>query len=274
MPQRLMAIVQLCLAFSLLLWHVMQPFMGEYFALRSQMLLYEYVMGSPTLLKLKPEQEGQLLKQREKFEQLPVKEMILSDYQQLEKYAKRPLMDKVEQGFRGLIQHVPPFEQAWIFFSIVISVMILKKSEGAKHAAWLLLLIVLAYAADNLISGRPRAIQPDERLFPTEEQIIQHYLSAPLSSSPQTQQEQLERGWNRYLIDHWVMNEGEQLDDAKYNFTVARLEALHGQPRSDWLHTYQIKSSLLTLLFYLLWNGLFALIVSRRTLPQPQSSLS
>ena len=45
-PQRLMAIAQLCIAFSLLLWYAMQPFMGEYFDLRSRMLLYEYAMGT------------------------------------------------------------------------------------------------------------------------------------------------------------------------------------------------------------------------------------
>ena len=49
--QRLMAIGQLCLVFSLMLWYMIQPFMGEYFALRSRMLLYEYVMGTSEILK-------------------------------------------------------------------------------------------------------------------------------------------------------------------------------------------------------------------------------
>ena len=43
--QRLMAIGQLCIAFSLMIWYLTQPFMGEYFALRSRMLYMNMYMG-------------------------------------------------------------------------------------------------------------------------------------------------------------------------------------------------------------------------------------
>ena len=125
MPQRLMAIAQLCIAFSLLLWYAMQPFMGEYFALRSRMLLYEYVMGkTPTS---DPEKREQLEQRAQKFEKLAEKELLLADYHQIQAYAQRPTLQKIAEGVQGLLLKLPPFEQAWIFFSIVISLLILLK---------------------------------------------------------------------------------------------------------------------------------------------------
>lgn len=266
-PQRLMAIAQLCIAFSLLLWYAMQPFMGEYFDLRSRMLLYEYAMGTSTLLKSKPGHEEKSQKQAIRFEKLPEKEMLTSDYQQLQDYAKRPVLQKIEEGFRGLIQQVPPFEQAWIFFSIVIPILLLLKREGAKQVAWLLPLLVIAYGVDNRMTGKKPAIQPDAHLFPSEEVIVTTYLDAPLGSNLQIQREQLETGWKRYLKEKWSSNlaadDNQRLEDAEYNFTIARLHTLHGQPRSEWLHSYHEKVGLLTLLIYLIWNSTFAWIVSR-----------
>ena len=50
------------------------------------------------------------------------------------------------------------------------------KREGAKSAAWILPLIVLAYAVDNQFTGKSPSSPPDYQLFPTEEKIVQHYL--------------------------------------------------------------------------------------------------
>ncbi len=154
--QRLMVILQLCLAFSLMLWYLIQPFMGEYFVLRSRMLLYEYVMGTSEILKGRPGQEDKLVRQSQRFEQLPEarRQMLEWDYQMIKNYAQRPAWQKIKDGLRILIQDIPPFEQAWIFFSIVIGILILLKIEGAKQAAWLLPLIVLAYMADNQLTGK------------------------------------------------------------------------------------------------------------------------
>ena len=156
-----------------------------------------------------------------------------------------------------MIQQVPPFEQAWIFFSIVIPILLLLKREGAKQAAWLLPLLVIAYGVDNHMTGKVPPVQPDAHLFPSEEVIVKTYLAAPMGSSPEIQREQLEKGWKRYLIEKWspdlAGDENQRLEDAEYNFTVARLHTLHGQPRSEWLLSYHEKAALLTLssLFYM-----------------------
>jgi hypothetical protein len=269
-PQRMMAIGQLCIAFSLLLWYAVQPFMGEYFTLRSRMLLYEYVMGTSDFLKTRSGHEEKLERQAGRFKQLPEEEkaVLHKDYQQLQEYAKRPIFRKILDGFRTLMLDIPPFEQAWIFFSITIAILLLLKVEGAQLATWLLPLIILVYTIDNQLTGKV-FYSPDSYLFPTEKKIIRDYLKEPLSASPMEQREQLEVGWKRYLIDQWstatsTSNEKNQrLEEAEFQFTLARLHLLHGQPRSEWLHTFHQKLGAFTLLFFLVWNILFAWAANR-----------
>ena len=277
-PQRLMAIGQLCIAFSLLLWYAVQPFMGEYFTLRSRMLLYEYVMGTSDSLKKEVGQEEKLQRQAKRFEQLTEnqKDLVIRDYQQLQEYAKRPTFQKVVDGVNTLIFAIPPFEQAWIFFSIMIAIFILLKVEGARLAAWLLPLIVIAYAFDNQLTGKVFS-SPDLKLFPTEENIVHNYLNEPLSPLLFKQKEQLEEGWRRYLIDQWSTHQQEsddqRLEEAEFQFTLARLHLLHAQPRSEWLNTFHEKLSLVSLLFFLGWNTLFAWIMGRQLMTHARTSL-
>lgn len=259
-PQRLLAILQLCLAFSLLLWYMTQPFMGEYFALRSRMLLYEYVMGTSDILRSRPGQEAKLERQAQRFQQLPESErfFIKKDYQKLQNYAQRPMLQKIGDGMRVLIRDIPLFEQAWLFFSILLAILILLKVEGAKQAAWLLPLIVLAYVVDNQLVGKPAIPSPDNPLFPTEEVIIHRYLSAPLASHPLEQKKQLEEGWHHYLVAQWPSEGVYALENAEFHFTIARLHLLHDQPRAEWLRPFHEKLGWPSLTFYLLWNVFFA----------------
>lgn len=265
-PQRLMAIGQLCLAFSLIIWYMAQPFMGEYFTLHSRMLLYEYAMGTSDVLKARPSQEGRWERQIERFKNLPENErqLVINDYQSLQNYAKRPITQKMGDGLRILLLRVPAFEQAWIFFSILIAILILLKREGAKQAAWLLPLLVMAYMLDNLSTGDSHTPPPDQFLFPSEHVIIEHYLSEPFASHPLEQKEQLEKGWQHYLIKNWSSNQEKSenmLEDAEFNFTLARLHALHTQSLAKLLGSFHKKLNPFLLLLYLLWNLLFACVM-------------
>lgn len=270
--QRLMAICQLCIAFSLMLWYLVQPFMGEYFSLRSRMLLYEYVMGSPELLKIKKDDSKTLERQAKRFKQLPEEErqLVIKDYQRLQNYGNRSIIQKIHDGIQTFIRDIPPFEQAWIFFSITIAILILLKVEGAKHAAWILPLIVLAYSIDNQFTGKSFAISPDIQLFPTEEKIVQEYLNEPLSPSFLDQKTQLEKGWHLYLISNWSTtqhaSEESALEEAEFQFTLARLKRLHTQPQSEWLNHFHEKQNPLLLFFFIGWNILFAsLMIDKST---------
>ncbi|MFI0434929.1 MAG: hypothetical protein ACH350_04270 [Parachlamydiaceae bacterium] len=266
--QRLMAIGQLCIAFSLLLWYMFQPFMGEYFTLRSRMLLYEYVMGTSDPVKKRNGEEKKMERFAARFEQLPDHEkmLILTDYHQIQVYAKRSMLKKIMDGIHVFLLDIPPFEQAWIFFSITITILILLKVEGAKQAAWLLPLITIAFAIDNQLTGQTVS-SPDLSLFPSENMLVSQYVDEPLSQSAPIQQKQLKKGWDRYLVEKWStekdQSENHQIEEAEFKFTLARLQLLSGQPKSEWMNVFYEKRHPLILMIFVAWNIVFALIVSR-----------
>lgn len=275
--QRLLAILQLCIAFSLICWYIAQPFMGEYFALRSRQLLYEYSMGTSEILKKDPNQSDKINRQKERFASLPQSEktMILEDYKTLQEYAGRSFWKKMQEGLNVLLFSIPPFELAWLVFSVAITILLLLKVEGARQAVWLLPCIVLAFAIDNRLTGHIPLSSPDLKLFPKEEIIIQNYLEAPLNGSILQQRDQLKRGWELYLVANWLpvsshATEWEQkVEEAEFAFTLARLHQLHGQPKTKWFTSFREQLSLLQLSLYLLWNLFFAWQMSR-----PFNSLS
>ena len=266
--QRIFAIIQLCLAFSLMLGYMAQPFMGEYFNLRSRMILYEYVMGKSNILNDQSPLDSQLGTQSKRFTQLALieQQQVKKDYQSLYQYANRPILKKIEDGLRILIQAIPPFEQAWMFFSIILAILILLRKEEVQQAIWILPLVVLAYTIDNQLTGKSVVSSPDVILFPTEEMIAEHYVKEPLAKNIFKQKEQLEKGWNLYLIEKWSSNLNKPftdlLEEGKFNFTLARLKLLQNQSPSNGLNLFHQKVNPLWLFIYFLWNSLFAWVVS------------
>ncbi len=95
--KRLWAIIHLCLVFSLILWYIVQPFMGEYFSLKSRLLLYEYVMGTSELLKSHSPQNEKFRRNAERFAALPKDQYLtlLNDYQVLHDYSTRSPLRKI-----------------------------------------------------------------------------------------------------------------------------------------------------------------------------------
>lgn len=265
-PQRLLAIIQLCLAFSLILWYAAQPFMGEYFALKSRMLMYEYIMGTSTLLKSE-EQQDKLKRNQERFLSLPSSERKLVDegYQYLYHYSTRPLTNKLMDGLKTLLIDIPSFELAWILFSIVIAILILLKIEGARLAAYLLPCITLAYGIDNQISGRFSATSPDMALIPTESHIRQNYVDEQ-SFQHTSEHSQLKKGWEKYLIANWSHSQEKEypLEDAEFNFTLARIQAL--TPLITGHPSFHEKSHPVLLCLYFIWNIFFAWQMHKKNL--------
>lgn len=237
--QRILTILQLCIAFSLVLWYAAQPFMGEYFTLKSHMLLYEFVTE----------------KNADLFNSIEERELISKDYQVIKDYSQRSPLKKMIDGIRVLMIQIPPFQLAWMVFTSIIGVLLLLGKPGARQAAWILPLIALAYAVDNRTTGKDAYQSPDSVLFPTEQVILQE----PLSKNIALQREQLQKGWENYLVANW----GSDLKSAEFNFTVARLVKLHHQPMASWLNSFHEKSSYWILLIYIMWNLYFAMAVSR-----------
>jgi hypothetical protein len=259
-PQRLGAILQLCIAFSLLLWYLFQPFMGEYFELRSRLLIYEYAMGTNELIAHRTEQAAALKEHKTRFAQLPKKEKewILSDYRHIQHYAQRPAWQKVKDGLWTVLFEIPPFEMAWIVFSITIAILLLLQIEGSRQAVWLIPLIAAAYIADNQLSSPPFYQSADLVLFPSEESLISQFIEKPIALNPLFQKAQLEKGWANYLAQSWSQT-GDALE-GEFNFTIARLGKLHNEPISKWARLHNQRVGLLSALLFLCWSLCFAWI--------------
>lgn len=262
-PQRLGAILQLCISFSLFLWYLFQPFMGEYFELRSRLLIYEYAMGTNELIAQRNEQAAALQEHKARFAQLPEneKEWILNDYRYIQQYAQRPAWQKVKDGIGTVLFEIPPFEMAWIVFSITIAILLLLQVEGSRQAVWLIPLIAAAYIADNHLSSPPFYQSPDHILFPSEEYLISQFVEDPLAANPLIQKEQLEKGWATYLAQNWSQT-GDALE-GEFNFTIARLGKLHNEPIYKWARLHNQRVGLLSALLFLFWSLYFAWISNR-----------
>lgn len=255
-PARVAAIIHLCLAFTLLLWITSQPFMGDLFAIKSELLLYDSVFDQPELIaKLPPDQHQDLVLGHEALK----KKMQLS------------FGEKFKSMLRLLLLYTPPLELAWLFFSLIIPVMLLMRIEGAAQACWILPVITLAYAVDNHMYAPSFQGHLDRDLFPTEEFITHHYLDAPLSNTIFEQQEQLTKGWQRFLIESWAGEAPaddatifkQQLVKGEFAFNVARLQLRKNTPLLA-IDIKPSKKSFVILGLYLAWNLLFAIIVLRK----------
>lgn len=259
-PQRILAIIQLCLAFSLILWYAAQPFLGEYFNLKSNILLYEYVLGTSNILKSASQKE-KLKRNTDRFTSLPEekKALIQNDYAKLYTYSTRPLLTKLLDGLKALFA-VGAFEWGWIIFSILTSVLILLKIEGAEKAAWLLPILVLAGSINNQFTHHVSE-SSDIDLFPKESVIIQDYVEGQLSPHVNEQRDQLQKGWNRYLAANW--SNSNDVEEGEFNFTLARLDKMTFQIPTDWHFFFREKTKEGLMLIYLLWNCAFAWIGGR-----------
>jgi hypothetical protein len=257
-PARVMAILQLCLAFTVLAWQAGYPFMGELFHLKSKLLVYQYVMGTKNS------------SYAELFDRLPdeKKNEILGDYQTLQSQYGRPLTAKLLNSIERVFFGFSPFKLMWVIFSIILPILLLKKVEGASSAVWLIPLTTLFFIVDNRWYGVSSPSSKESVLFPSEEFIATHYLKHPLSQSVLEQKQQLKEGWELYLIEEWAreapsLNETEferQKAKGDFAFNLARLKYLKLEASKE-IKSKKIRESYYILALYLFWNLSFALVV-------------
>ena len=261
-PLRVIVIIQLCIAFTLLVSYAGYPFMGELFEIKSGKILYEAVMG-----------KGDTAVAAH-FSKLPYQErrIIEEEYGILQQRSQKSVGEKLNRSIKILISEIPPFEKAWLTFSIVISILLLLRIEGAATAAWILPLIVVVYSVDNTIYGYSGIHSKEAALFPTEQQIVEKYLKEPLNPNILDQKEQLLRGWRYYLIREWATEIPSKNDEVfqnqakkgEFHFNLARISALTSEPYPTDRIVFHPKVSPVILLSYLVWNLFFAWFINRK----------
>lgn len=272
---RIMAILQLCIIFTVIMSSGGYPFMGELFSYKSKALLYHVVMGDTTLISSIEGTNAALYKNKlernkHRFSLLPEEqqEKLLSQYKILSIHSEKPFWNKIKRSFQILIFELPAFERAWLLFSLIISILLLLHVENASKAAWLLPFIVVCYIWNNQLYGDAPYNAPDTALFPTEELIVREYMQEPLSDNIMEQQPQLLMGWKRYLVQKWTDEQHpsedsiifeQQVEKGEFAFNVARLESLSTDSIEQNPFHQKISLGLAALFFF--WNVLFAIKV-------------
>jgi len=239
MTTRILAIIQLSITFSLLLWHASAPFMGAHYAYKKEAGLYDALIHG---------------EHRKRFEALPPERSraFLEERERLKKSFEKPFFEKLLLSFKE-IAALPLFFLIWLLLSVPVCILALKKAEAAPAAAWLLPLVAASYALDNhYFAGDPRPSR-EERLFPSEQALV-----PDLKGSVFEQQQQLKRAWRRHLAKHWAPEgEVEQRAEAgAFAFMMARLEALKEERRSAAEGASKKGAPLLAL--FVVWNLLLA----------------
>jgi len=253
-PLRVVAIIQLCIAFSAILYDMGHPFMGQLFEQKRLKGVYESI-----------------IQENDRFQQLPYQQQlnIQEGYKELADSMQLPFSTKMSQSTRILLIELPPFQKAWIFFSIIIPLLMLMKIDGAHRAAWVLPIITLVFIANQYTFPAVPENLKEYALFPTEKEIFEGYLKVPLADSISDQREQLINGWHLYLIDQWVGEEPSndqsvlerQVADGLFAFNISRVEAIK---EDSAFPSYLRKKGPFLLMTFLAWNLFFAWFANRR----------
>lgn len=254
-PARIAAIIHLCLAFSFLLWIASQPFMGDLFAVKSELVLYEAVVEKQNLMEKLSTDDNLLVSKK---------------YENLKDKLQIPFSEKCIMMLRLLIIQMPPWEQAWIFFSFIIPLLLLLRIEGAVQVSWLLPLITFGFCLNNQMNLPELQNRSENALFPTEEYIVQRYLGGSLEGNILDQQNELKKGWENYLIIEWahefpadVMQvRDSQVVKGEFAFNIARIKARQNE-KILAVDKVPHRQSLLILFIYLMWNFFFAYIAQK-----------
>jgi hypothetical protein len=218
--------------------------------------------------------DGKKARIAELFAQLPEvqQQEIRNSYQVLQEKANKGFWTRSSEAIRALLFQLPPFMQAWLFFSFCVCIMLLMRIEGAALAAWVLPLVTLVYAVDNGLNGGQREQLFDSDLFPSEQYLVECYLGHPLVGGIGEQHQQLLDAWRRYLVKEWG---GEvpgddpealaaQAEKGEHAFHVARLQRYRQADHQQGVGTSNIRKPTSLLLVYFAWNLFFAFYVNRK----------
>lgn len=249
LPARIFAILQLCLSLSVLLFYLAQPFMGQLFEAKSRLLLWNYVLEASADFPLIDQERIKIEAARD------LDEAKLND-----RFAKR-----FEKSLQLVAFQLPPFERAWLVLSLILPILLLKRVEGARYAVWLVPLSILCFAIDHRL--QESASHQAALAYPSEKELEERYLGAPIAGSLQEQRDLLEKGWQLYLIDQWTKQTPSE-DQQVYQKQVKQGEWAFQKERALQLierkeEKGQAVLSLFMLGIYLFWNVLFAVVSTR-----------
>lgn len=255
---RIPAILQLCLAFSMVLWIAGSPFMQDLYEAKSKLAVFQTVMGEGDFIYRAAGKDQnrieQLERNHERFWQLPMHEkaFILKKYEEIARDSNRDFIQKTAQAFQRLFFETPPLLLAWIFFGLILPILLLKRVDGAAQALWILPLLAISYAYlnDNAGVGKPK-----KEIFPSESYLWQNYIKEAPSRQIWEQKKQLEKGWQAYLIAEWSHPDSKTVEDGEFRFHLAHAKKIGSEDLNSSGKETGVNVFLLGA--FVVWNLLF-----------------
>lgn len=242
---RLFAILQLCIAFSSLFWILGKPITEEIFLLKRHASMYENLLHR---------KEYQFLMNSKKQE-------IEANYFKVKNlFQNNSTVNKVKKSIIYFSQH-SLYKIFWIFFGVMIPIMLLRKSPKALTWIWILPVLTSLHFLDQLYFHEKQLLSFEEQLFPSERELIDNFLTVPLSKNIFNQKIQLENAFQKYLNEKWSKNDVLTTKELypEFLFNVARFDAFSKDIlRESSIHKYP-KEHFLLLITFLFWSYLFSI---------------
>lgn len=262
---RIFIIIELSMGLSALLWTLGYPFMGGYFTAKSELLLFESVIGiQDTLQEISKERAllnaSKAKMQAKLFMQLDetTQKWVLKGFEERRKALSSPPLQKMREATEILLS-LSFFEGAWLLLAIALPIALLLGKSWAPPWVWILPALTVGYIWTNARDGTTSF--SDHALFPSEKALLAEEISQG------DERKALEKAWQRYLIISFG-NETPEADEEALKRQAIRgefyfsLERLRHLPPSTHAPFSERKSPF-TLLLYALWNLAFALAVHR-----------
>lgn len=263
MFQRILIILHLCLAFAILLYLLVFPFLGAHFSVRSDLLIVESAMGKSNLLdSISPSQakalSSTLSYKRQNFPSLSIvdQKFLLGMETELHKEMNLSFSERMTR-FGGMFLFIPLALWIWLALSFYLSVQLLRGRLVYSWVIWALPLLASLYGIENAYIGK---LSPLDQLIPSEAVLLSEKSADDMEGLSWIEKEQarLDAAWRDFLVDHYGNPEIEPQEKrealAEMHFQIAWAKLL---PKDRFL-PLQEKHFLFTLLLFVGWNLFFA----------------
>lgn len=238
---RIACILQLCVAFSVLLWILGSPFTEALYENKKS-------LGELKWITTEHSEMFQTLPQLEQNRLLTLQERVTIRMQE-------PFMQKLAKSVEGLFVGMPVSKLIWLLLAVILPIMVMKQTEGAREAFWMLPALAIIYAWQLM------PLQTPESIYPTESYLESKYMEKPLAGSMEIQKNNLELAWKDYVVTEWskapaYATQAEKFANGLYHFIVQKTLMEQEQPVP--------KPGAWTLMCYVVWNLFAAFAVSRK----------
>jgi|GEM_PF-6235823 len=223
---RFICIIQLCLAFTLLILFGGYPLLEGYSVTQDRKVHLQLLINDPLYASLPVEQKSEL------------------------QHAYAKVNDIQNSSYLSRFTRADPLLLGWILLAIILPILALKEKPGIQWTVWTLPLLTAAWIFHNQMRGDDPVRHDESVFFPSEKLVFERYLGEKPAARWEQQMEQVTRGWSLYLKEEW---------GSEYAFELHKALAL---TRAEPLDRLNDRRPLPIALLYSIWNTLFACLVT------------